>query len=120
MPLTLYTTIVRQNTIYRTKYRVSRFRIVTDIVTALDVEYYDDSGKLVTKLTYPTRIIRNIATVLVGVEETETPPATIARQSTATSRSVGVATYVPLPQRTTAPQRTEQMWWKERKALVAV
>jgi len=112
MPLTLYTTIVRYNTVYRTKYRVSRFRIVTDLVTALDVEYYDDSGKLVTKITYPTRIIKNITTVLVGVEETETltqVPATIARQSTAVSRAVGVVA--------TSPQRTEQMWWRERKAL---
>jgi len=117
MPLTLYTTIVRQNTVYRTKYRVSKFRIVTDLVTALDVEYYDDSGKLVTKITYPTRLVRNIATVLVGVEESESQPqpqvpATIARQTTATSRAVGIAT--------TPPQRTEQMWWKERKALEAV
>ena len=111
MPLTLYTTIIKQNTVYRTKYRVSRFRIVTDLVTALDVEYYDDSGKLVTKITYPTRIIRNIATILAGVEETEAPPATIARQTTATSRAVGIAT--------TSPQRTEQMWWRERKALEA-
>jgi len=112
MPLTLYTTIIKQNTVYRTKYRVSRFRIVTDLVTALDVEYYDDSGKLVTKITYPTRIIRNIATILAGVEETETlsqVPATIARQTTAVSRAVGIAV--------TPPQRTEQMWWRERKAL---
>jgi hypothetical protein len=69
MPLTIYTTIYTtvQNVV--TRHIVSRYRIVSDIVTRLDVDYYEeDTDAFVTRISYPTRYVRDVNTVLVDVE----------------------------------------------------
>ncbi len=65
MPLTRYTTIH----VPITKYLVSKYKVISDIVTQLDVDYYDEkTGEFMTRISYPTRYLRSVNTVLAGVE----------------------------------------------------
>jgi hypothetical protein len=69
MPLTNYTTIYTTVQDIVTRQVVSRYRIVSDIVTRLDVDYYDENtGVFATRISYPTRYLRAVNTLLVSVE----------------------------------------------------
>jgi hypothetical protein len=65
--LTLYTTIYTTIKRVVTRHVISRYRVTSEYVTQLDVDYYWDD-KLVTRISYPTRYLRSVNTVLVGVE----------------------------------------------------
>jgi hypothetical protein len=68
-PLTVYTTVY--TTIYRhvVTLLVSNYRIVSEIVTELTVDYYDpDTGELYTTISYPTNYLKTVYTVLHSVE----------------------------------------------------
>lgn len=79
MVLTLYTTIYTTIKRVVTRHVFSRYRVISEYVTQLDVDYYWDD-KLVTRISYPTRYLKSVNTVLVGVEtkveqpEEITPP----------------------------------------------
>jgi hypothetical protein len=76
VPLTIYTTIYTTVQNIVTRYIVSRYRIVSDIVTRLDVDYYEeDTNTFVTRISYPTRYVRAVNTVL-EIVETVTAEAT--------------------------------------------
>jgi hypothetical protein len=69
MPLTNYSTIYTTVQDIVSYYLVSRYRVVSDIVTHLDVDYYDEkTNDFVTRITYPTRYLRGVNTILLGVE----------------------------------------------------
>ena len=72
--LTKYRT--QYNTVYEedTRYVVSKYRVISHVVTRLNVSYYDDAGVLHTMISYPTHYLKQVVTVLVGVEERVTPP----------------------------------------------
>jgi len=65
--LTLYTTIYTTIKRVVTRHVISRYRVVSEYVTQLDVDYYWDD-KLVTRISYPTKYLKSVNTVLVGVE----------------------------------------------------
>lgn len=69
MVLTLTTTIYRRVEVPVTRYVVSRYRIVSHYATRLDVDYYDDAGVFWTRVSYPTRYLKNVVTEFVGVTE---------------------------------------------------
>jgi len=56
-----------------TRYIVSKYRVVSKYVTQLDVDYYDDQGSLVTTISYPTRYLKSVETVLVKIETHASP-----------------------------------------------
>jgi hypothetical protein len=101
VPLTLYTTIY--TTIYSvaTYYLVSRYRIVSDIVTRLDVDYYDErTGELVTRISYPTRYLRGVYTRLVSVETRTAAPQQEGQQRrapVAVATPAGTKTPIAVP-----------------------
>jgi len=73
---TIYTTIVRNVT----NYVVTKYRIVSEIVTELTVDYYDpDVNTLYTSIKYPTYYVKAVYTTIVGVEtRTTATPVTTA------------------------------------------
>jgi len=83
MPLTVYDT--KYNTIYTytTKYLISRYRIVSDIVTEVSINYYDDAGNLYTRIVIPTNYVKGVTTALLRIEESTRPPITIPEQPVA-------------------------------------
>jgi hypothetical protein len=80
MPLTVYDT--KYNTVYTytTKYLISRYRITSDIVTEVSVNYYDDAGNLYTRIAIPTNYVKGVTTALLRIEESTRPPITIPEQ----------------------------------------
>ena len=67
MTYTLYTTIYTTVTENITTYIISNYRLITNIVTAVEVSYYyGDEFKTV--ILHPTSYISDIRTVLVNVE----------------------------------------------------
>ena len=69
MPLPVYTTIY--TTIVRnvTNYIVTKYRIVSEVVTELTVDYYDpDVNTVYTTIKYPTYYVKAVYTTVVGVE----------------------------------------------------
>ena len=81
--LTLYTTIQSTVVVPETRYLVARYRIVSEYVTQLDVDYYDDLGFYITRISYPTRYLKSVNTVLIEIETRTTPPTTPgAREAT--------------------------------------
>jgi len=67
MTYTLYTTIYTTVTENITTYIVSNYRLITNIVTAVEVSYYY-GDELKTVILHPTSYISDIRTVLVNVE----------------------------------------------------
>ena len=79
MVLTLYTTIYTTIKRVVTRHVISRYRVISEYVTQLDVDYYWDD-KFVTRISYPTRYLKSVNTVLVGVEtKVEQPEETTPR-----------------------------------------
>lgn len=72
--LTLYTTIYSTITVPETLYLVAKYKIISEYVTQLDVDYYDDLGFYVTRIPYPTRYLKSVNTVFIGTETRTTPP----------------------------------------------
>ena len=72
--LTLYTTIYSTIVVPETLYLVSKYKIISEFVTQLDVDYYDDLGFYITKISYPTRYLKSVNTVFVETETRTTPP----------------------------------------------
>jgi len=72
--LTKYRT--QYNTVYEedTRYIVSKYRIISHIVTRLNISYYDDAGVFHTMISYPTHYLKQVVTALVGVEERVVTP----------------------------------------------
>jgi hypothetical protein len=83
VPLTVYDT--KYNTVYTyaTKYLISRYRITSDIVTEVSINYYDDAGNLYTRIAIPTNYVKGVTTALLRVEESTRPPITIPEQPVA-------------------------------------
>jgi len=67
--LTYTTTIYTRHVVPVTKYVVTRYRLVSEVVTTMNVDYYDDAGNLWTRISYPTRYLKNVRTLFLGVEE---------------------------------------------------
>lgn len=96
--LTLYTTIQSTVVVPETRYLVARYRIVSEYVTQLDVDYYDDLGFYITRISYPTRYLKSVNTMLIGTETRTAPPTGApttpgARETTAPPS----ATITPAP-----------------------
>lgn len=72
--LTLYTTIQSTVVVPESRYLVARYRIVSEYVTQIDVDYYDDLGFYITRISYPTRYLKSVNTVLIGTETRTAPP----------------------------------------------
>lgn len=72
--LTLYTTIQSTVVVPETRYLVARYRIVSEYVTQIDADYYDDLGFYITRISYPTRYLKSVNTVLIGTETRTAPP----------------------------------------------
>ena len=72
--LTLYTTIQSTVVVPETRYLVTRYRIVSEYVTQIDADYYDDLGFYITRISYPTRYLKSVNTVLIGTETRTAPP----------------------------------------------
>ncbi len=89
MPYTRYTTIYTTIHDYVTKMVVSRYRVVTELVTRHLVSYYDDAGSLVTVIAYPTSFVKAVNTILVSVETRVVAPS----QPTATSQATQETRY---------------------------
>jgi hypothetical protein len=91
IPLTITRYLTTPSTIYRyaTRYRVSEYLIVSRLATAVNVNYYDDSGSLVTSISYPTQIIISVETVFQGVYVSPQPPSAGQPSSTATTPETG-------------------------------
>ena len=90
MVLTLTTTIYRRVEVPVTRYVVSRYRVVSHYVTRLDVDYYDDAGVFWTRISYPTRYLKNVVTELVEVKERVERPGAVVPVDTATEEKVGI------------------------------
>lgn len=100
MPLTVYTTIY--TTIVRnvTNYIVTKYRIVSEIVTELTIDYYDtDVNTLYTTITYPTYYVKAVYTTVVGVETRTTSTPEAQQQETQPGA------MLPAPPRTPSPTR---------------
>ena len=67
MTYTLYTTIYTTITENITTYIISNYRLITDIVTAVEVSYYY-GDELKTVILHPTSYIAGVRTVLLNVE----------------------------------------------------
>jgi len=72
--LTLYTTIQSTVVVPETRYLVARYRIVSEYVTQIDADYYDDLGFYITRISYPTRYLKSVNTVLIGTETRTAQP----------------------------------------------
>jgi hypothetical protein len=57
---------------------VTKYRVVSKYVTQLDVDYYDDQGSLVTTISYPTRYLKTVDTVLIKIETLTSPPPEVS------------------------------------------
>ena len=81
MPFTVYVPSTVYNTRFNTVYEVSRLRVVSNIATQLDYEYYDpDTNSVYTRISVPTRILRGVTTELLGVSRSPAPVAPVATQ----------------------------------------
>jgi hypothetical protein len=79
VPLPVYTTIYTTIVKNVTNYVVTKYRIVSEIVTELTVDYYDpDVNTLYTSIKYPTYYVKAVYTTIVGVETRTTTPVTTA------------------------------------------
>jgi len=78
IPLTITRYLTVPSTIYRyvTRYKTSEYLIASRLATAVNVDYYDDSGELVTSISYPTQLLIYVETVLQGVYASPQPPST--------------------------------------------
>jgi hypothetical protein len=74
LPTTMYITVYTTLYNYVTRFVVTRYRLVTELATRLVVSYYD-GDKLFTVIAHPTRFIRAVNTVLLGVETRIQQPA---------------------------------------------
>lgn len=73
LPTTVYTTVYTTLYNYVTKFLVTKYRVVTELATRLVVSYYD-GDRLFTVIAHPTRFIRAVNTVLMGIEtQTQQP-----------------------------------------------
>jgi len=98
--LTLYTTIYSTITVPETLYLVAKYKIISEYVTQLDVDYYDDLGFYVTRIPYPTRYLKSVNTMFIGTETRTTPPIgaliTLGAEETITpSNAVPVSSSTP-------------------------
>lgn len=77
IPLTITRYLAAPSTIYRyvTRYKTSEYLITSRLATAVNVDYYDDSGGLVTSISYPTQLLVSVETVLQGVYVSPQPPS---------------------------------------------
>jgi len=69
MPITVYDTKYVTVVNRVTRYLTTRYRVVTDIVTSLNIMYYDDEGNIYTVITHPTRYVKTVRTVLAEAGE---------------------------------------------------
>jgi len=64
--LTYYTTMYTRVEVPVTRYETTRYRIVSEVVTRVDVDYYDDTGRWWTRISFPTRYVKSVVTQLLG------------------------------------------------------
>lgn len=78
IPLTITRYLATPSTIYSyvTRYKTSEYLIASRLATAVNVDYYDDSGSLVTSISYPTQLLISVETVFQGVYVSPQPPFT--------------------------------------------
>jgi hypothetical protein len=97
--LTLYATIHTTIVAPETRFLVARYRIVSEYVTRLDVDYYDDLGSYVTRISYPTRYFKSVNTVFIGTETRMTPPigvpSTPGTEATTPPHTATIPTHTP-------------------------
>jgi len=98
VPLTITQYLTTPSTIYKyiTRYKTSEYLIVSKLATAVNVDYYDDSGSLVTSISYPTQLLISVETVFQGVYVSPQSPST-------TVESAFQNTYVSLISPFTGP-----------------
>jgi hypothetical protein len=101
--LTLYTTIYSTITVPETLYLVAKYKIISEYVTQLDVDYYDDLGFYVTRIPYPTRYLKSVNTVFIGTETRTTPPIG-APITLGTGETITPPNVVPVPVSSSTPR----------------
>ena len=65
--LTYYTTMYTRVEVPVTRYETTRYRVISEVVTRVDVDYYDDTGRWWTRISFPTRYVKSVVTQLLGV-----------------------------------------------------
>jgi hypothetical protein len=97
LPLTVYVPSTVYNTRFNTVYEVSKLRIVSNIVTQLDIEYHDpDTNSVYTRISVPTRILRGVTTEFIGVSRSGAPVAPVTTQQPTGRRTQPRTTKVPV------------------------
>jgi hypothetical protein len=88
--MSLVTTVYKRVEVPVTRYVVRHYRIVSHYATKLTVDYYDSEGTFWTRISYPTRYLKNVVTELVEVKERVERPGAVVPVDTATEEKVGV------------------------------